>query len=422
MIFQFGAARRFMVSFSTVLAAVVLCGAVWAQGHAGHSATADDALLDRWRRANESVGQFPRGHADLLRWEQSNLPKGSQSPAPAGHGRLGRSTAIDLALRDAPALLERPGQSRLEQEEVRRKVRAQSLEVERAWVDAVVSAQALEQARQILETAEIGAELAQRMLAVGHWSRARQMQEELPLWQARARLAQSQWTHTQALQRLWQQVGASLTWTELLEQLPAQWAEPLPQAPADPDKLMLQALQAHPRWNLEDEQARRQLAAVGSNHSQAGRALLEQAIGARAEGQSPRIDARMGLTHAQLEALQTQSSADRLKRQIQADVRSAHEAFKMAAEQAQVSQSELVRLARASEQETLWRYNGMLASTWQLLASARHRIEAVDAALQARRQAWHAYFDLQAVLAGLPYTGAASTPSTSTPSASKAGH
>jgi hypothetical protein len=185
---------------------------------------------------------------------------------------------------------------------------------------------------------------------------------------------------------------------------------------------MLQALQAHPRWNLEDEQARRQLAAVGSNHSQAGRALLEQAIGARAEGQSPRIDARMGLTHAQLEALQTQSSADRLKRQIQADVRSAHEAFKMAAEQAQVSQSELVRLARASEQETLWRYNGMLASTWQLLASARHRIEAVDAALQARRQAWHAYFDLQAVLAGLPYTGAASTPSTSTPSASKAGH
>jgi hypothetical protein len=94
----------------------------------------------------------------------------------------------------------------------------------------------------------------------------------------------------------------------------------------------------------------------------------------------------------------------------------------MAVEQAQVSQSELLRLARASEQETLWRYNGMLASTWQLLASARHRIEAVDAALQARRQAWHAYFDLQAVLAGLPYTGAVSMPSAGTPSTSKPGH
>ncbi len=422
MMFKVGATRRFMVFFLTLLASACLPGPVWAQGHSGHPAAAEDPLLDRWRKANEAVGQFPRGHADLLRWEQSHLPKGSQMPVAAGNGRLGRDRAVDLALREAPALLQRPGLSRLEQDEIRRKVRAQSLEVERSWVDAVIGGQALEQARQALETAQIGAELAQRMLAVGHWSRARQMQEELPLWQARARLAQAQWAHDQALRRLWQQVGAALTPTELLEQLPAQWAEPVPQAPADLDRLELQALQAHPRWSLEDEQARRQLAAVGPAQWQAGRTLIEQAVGARAEGQSPRVDARTGLTHAQLEALGAQSSADRLKRQIQADLRSAHTAFSMAVEQGQVSQSELLRLAQASEQETLWRYNGMLASTWQLLASARHRIEAVETALQARRQAWHAYFDLQAVLAGLPYTGAVSMPSAGAPSTSKPGH
>ena len=32
-----------------------------------------------WKAANAAVGQFPRGHADLLKWEQSQ----PQDPAPA---------------------------------------------------------------------------------------------------------------------------------------------------------------------------------------------------------------------------------------------------------------------------------------------------------------------------------------------------
>ena len=28
----------------------------------------------QWREANERVGEFPRGHIDLLKWEQRNLP------------------------------------------------------------------------------------------------------------------------------------------------------------------------------------------------------------------------------------------------------------------------------------------------------------------------------------------------------------
>jgi len=93
----------------------------------------------------------------------------------------------------------------------------------------------------------------------------------------------------------------------------------------------------------------------------------------------------------------------------------------MARQQAAHSRSEVQRLYTALEEESLLRYNGMLKSTWDLLASARQRIQSVNAAHQAQRQAWLAWADLQAVLNGLPYTGSpGATRGTSTPS--PAGH
>jgi hypothetical protein len=100
----------------------------------------------------------------------------------------------------------------------------------------------------------------------------------------------------------------------------------------------------------------------------------------------------------------------------------AHAAYSVVHGQATMVQTQLLELARQWEQETLLRYNGMLSSTWQLLASARGRIEAVDALLQARRQAWHAHLDLQAVLSGLPYSGGLAASAAGGPSLSLAGH
>lgn len=34
-----------------------------------------EPAVDDWRKANAAVGQFPRGHADLLKWEQSQEAK-----------------------------------------------------------------------------------------------------------------------------------------------------------------------------------------------------------------------------------------------------------------------------------------------------------------------------------------------------------
>lgn len=419
-------ARYLRYCFFSGLLALGLCAAAVAQGHSRHApppqAPAGDAVLDRWRKANEAVGQFPRGHADVLGWEQRHMPTAPSATAPQGGASLSRAKAVEWALREAPGLLVRPGWSRPEREDVERKAVQRTLEVERSWVDAVISGQVLVQAQQALETAEIGAELAQRMLVVGHWSRARQMQEELPLWQARARLAQAQWVHDQNVQRLWQYLGASITLSELIAQLPQQWAEAVPQAPLELQGLQAQALRAHPRWRLEQEQADRLSAGLSGGQLQLAQELLARAVEQRGQDRAPRSEAGMVLTHAQHEALTARASADRLRRQIHADVQMAHRALQVAVRQAQLSQSELVRLAGAAEQETVWRYNGMLASTWQLLASARRRIEAVELSLQARRQAWHAHLDFQAVLAGLPYSGSVSAVAAGASPSSKAEH
>ena len=157
------ATRRLVRSTAACAVALALTPGVWAQGHQSHSGHAGQqeaappapdaaSLLERWRRANEAVGQFPRGHADVLRWEQARQPQAPAASAAAA-GALSRERAVELALRDAPAWLGRPGLSAFEQSGLRRQVRERSIEVERAWVDAVISRQALEHSRQALEAA-----------------------------------------------------------------------------------------------------------------------------------------------------------------------------------------------------------------------------------------------------------------------------
>jgi hypothetical protein len=53
--------------------------AVYRSAFAGLPAGVEQAAGD-WKKANADVGQFKRGHADLLKWEQS---QGAQPAAPA---------------------------------------------------------------------------------------------------------------------------------------------------------------------------------------------------------------------------------------------------------------------------------------------------------------------------------------------------
>jgi hypothetical protein len=89
---------------------------------------------------------------------------------------------------------------------------------------------------------------------------------------------------------------------------------------------------------------------------------------------------------------------------------------------AQHAQDVVSKLQSSMEQETLLRYNGMLQSSWDLLASARERIGSLDAALLARRDYWRAYSDWQALLAGADHASSDAPTSSTVSPASTAGH
>ena len=406
--------------------AVLLAGmvpAVWAQAPLG------------WQEANHAVGQFPRGHADLLRWEQKHMPQSQEAPASAEAGSLTLERAVRLAMQDEAAWV-RPGMSEIEVAAVRQQVAALRLDVHRRWVDAVAARQSLAHSRDILAVAQAGAELGQRMARVGNWSRARQIQEELALWDASARVDQARLQADRALQALWQRIGAGMGAQALAQQLPLHLPQELPVhwpgsssaasqaslALDDVPALQQHALQAHARWSLQDLSARRQMAGLGLSDAELQAA--QKTFGELAGREPPVWDPRaLRWGHAFENAWQARLQADRLARQVRADVQMAAAAYRMARQNAQQTQAQVLRLHTELAQETLLRYNGMLKSTWDLLASARSRIDSVDAALQAQRQAWLAHADLMGVLAGLPYVDSTGASGAASPSNTRtAGH
>ncbi|WP_416560274.1 hypothetical protein ACHEXL_01335 [Limnohabitans sp. yimb22184] len=400
------------------------------------SATTRPPLLT-WQDANRTVGQFPRGHVDLLRWEQKNMPPMQDASSHPDAGQLTLDLATRLALQDEAQWL-KPGMSAVEEAEVRQQMAAVRRDVQKLWVDAVASRQSVAHSRDILAVAQAGAELGQRMAQVGNWSRARQIQEELSLWDARARLDKAQVQADRALQALWQRIGAGMTPQTLAQHLPLHLplgaptegaVEILSGTPAQGGvpaealaALQAQALQAHLRWPLEDLQARRWMAGLGlsAQDLQAAQKAMQELAGQDRPMWDPR---NMRWGHGFEKAWQARLQADRLARQVRADVQLAVNAYQLARQTAQHTQAQVLRLHTELSQETLLRYNGMLKSTWDLLASARTRIDSVDAALQAQRQLWLAHADLMAVLAGLPYPAVASDASGATsPSTNPAGH
>ena len=61
---------------------------------------------------------------------------------------------------------------------------------------------------------------------------------------------------------------------------------------------------------------------------------------------------------------------------------------------------EVVPLRKRISDEVLLRYNGMLASVFELLTDARAQVGSVNAAIQAQRDFWIAETNLQAAING----------------------
>lgn len=368
-----------------------------------------------WRQANETVGQFTRGHIDVLRWESENPVTGQLEAVPEGE-LLSAAQALRLALTTRPDLLATSAMSRAERAQADIAAATFSRDVLRAWVSAVAAEAALENAGKAYGAAETGAELAARMTRVGNWGQDRLLGEQLSLKDAGVGLIAARQEATRAREALARMTGL---WGEAVQftlptSLPA-----LPAAAIDATGLEAAALSRHPMLPLATQEAERARRAQGTNAQARWQALgaeaVEQMLGELASDESvlsqpPAAAALIDLRRAAVghdapHAFRTIADAESLAVSVRSQVREAYVNYRIAHDLA-VQAASRKDMQTAKQEEVLLRYNGMLKSTWDLLDAARERLAADTAAAQALRDFWLAHVNLQAVLAGADYPGA----------------
>jgi len=153
------------------------------------SVSAND--VSDWRGANDIVGRYGRGHADVLKWEESNLAVEPIAKAPVGRIVLSTPDAAvreawnaHIELANALATLgsqaaEHVAAGRLNDidPDVRRRVHDideildVATDARKAWISAVAARQALKNRKDALRAAGAASELGARMALLGNWSR-----------------------------------------------------------------------------------------------------------------------------------------------------------------------------------------------------------------------------------------------------------
>jgi len=366
-----------------------------------------------WRSANDTVGAFTRGHIDILRWEAENLPRPAE-PRDGAVEPLSVAQALRIALPRRPELFVRPGMGALERARADVAFVEFVRDVQRTWIQAVAAAQDLQAAAVAHEAVTVGTELAARMTRVGNWGQDRLLREQRALSESNLRLAQARQAAMSAREALVRTLGL---WGEAASfSLPDRLPE-LPEAPLEGEGLESAALQAHPEVPLAAIAAERAQRGLGSRTRDMWNEALEDALSVvldpladgnpleRPIATAPRLDRRrLPPGHDAERAAEAEAKAVALAVKIRSQVREAYHQYRVAYDLARNARA-AERVSEALQEETLLRYNGMLESTWDLLAAARERAESSGAAVLAQRDFWLAHANLQAVLAGAGYPG-----------------
>lgn len=308
-----------------------------------------------WRQANDVVGQFRRGHIDLLKWEKSQPVAKDNTPTSATElalptaeaavqqswklrtdlvGTLSRLQASDRAL-IADGQWEQLDPSLLRRTDGVSELLEFTAQVRKAWLQATASVLALAHAKTALDASLVAYELGERMVKIGNWSKLAQAPQQLA-WAN----AQLDWQHAR--------IAARQDQARLLKLLGL--------------------------WGRFDT------------------VTLAQALpGPVSIPSQQQFDAR-------LQQLQHWSGGA-VSARIQGDARLAYDNLTAACAVAEASDN-IVKTREMVVEETQLHYSGMLKSTWDLLTEVQSLAQAQVAALNARRDAELARADLNWVLLG----------------------
>jgi outer membrane protein TolC len=337
------------------------------------------------------------------------------------HTQGGGETAIERTLGfNLVSLITAPLASRIEGrrfEQAKLAVADEALKVaadtRRSYFEAVAAAHALEYAQQVRDAAEAGAELGQRMQKAGNWSKLDAAREQTFHSEALAeavRAGKQANASREKLARLLGLTGPGASGGAFA--LPPHLPE-LPAAPRD----LADTEQAAMRNRLDVQAAKLETehtaSSLGLTRGTRFINVLELAAVRESASGQPRergyeITLEIPLFDwgsarvARAEAVYMQS-VNRLAEtaaNAQSEARESYQDYRASYELAKHYRDSVIPLRRQLAQETLLRYNGMLASTFELLADSREQATAVRAYIDALKEFWVAETNLDAAMGG----------------------
>ena len=263
--------------------------------------------------------------------------------------------------------------------------------------------------------AEASAELARRMAAVGNFSKLDRMREHAFYAEATAQLARAQQTAVAERERLTRLLGL---WGEQTQfKLP----ERMPDLPGAPRELP-DAEQLAMEQRIDLQAARRDADALARSLGLARVTRFvdefELGIVRIKEGEDIKRGYEIGVPIplfdwgggrvARAEALYMQAANRIAETAINArsEVRESYLGYRSAYDVARHYRDEVVPVRKQISEEMVLRYNGMLASVFELLADAREQVASVSAYIDALSQFWLADAELQHSLTGGRSSGA----------------
>ena len=327
-----------------------------------------------------------------------------------GDAEIDRSVMFDIA-----GLLTLPTRRRVEQgrfEQAKLLTAAQAVqlaaETRRAYFMAVAAAQSAAFAEQVRGAAEASSQLADSMTRVGNWSTLDQARERAFYQDALTQLARTRHEATATREQLIRLLGL---WGEQQNFVLPDRLPPLPEKPQETNNAEAQAMSQR----LDMLSARRDTeataAALGltkatgfinvfdagyTNKSTTG---LPRESGYQISLELPIFDWG-GAKVARAEALYMQSVHRTTDTAVRArsEVREAYSAYRTSYDIARHYRDDVVPLRKKISDEVLLRYNGMLASVFELLADSREQLVSVNAAIETQRDFWIAETKLQSAI------------------------
>jgi outer membrane protein TolC len=369
------------------------------------------ALLNN-RSLQASYADLGIAESDLVRAGRLASPSFSVGRLSGGAVEISRAVLFDVLALFTMPLARQVEQRRFEQTQLQAAYDTVGTagEARKAFFEAVTAQQLVGYLGQVKEAADAANELAGRMAAAGNFSKLAQMREQAFHADATAQLARAQHQAVAARERLTRvlALGGDQLGFKLPQRLPD-----LPSAPAEPsdaeqtamdkrlDLLMAKRATEATAQSLGLTTTTRFINVLNVGYQNQSSTGEPRKNGYEVELALPLFDfGSARVARAQATYMQSVHRTAQVAINARSEVRESYSAYRTAYDLARHYRDDVVPLRKRISDENLLRYNGMLASVFELLADAKDQIASVTAAVEALRDYWVAETNLQSALTG----------------------